>query len=483
TISNPVNASLGLYTNYNYTIVENDRKGPAITAAGYYDTDSNGFLDHIKITLDKTVDDSTFDGYGGTNALGSVTSKWAIAGYSNVRLDTSYSGDVDDDTVIWLAFDEQANTYDTGNTPELTVTDASLTDLNTGNCYFNTSTAACSTQTDADLAAGGVTETDKAPPVIVDAVSDIDFSLLFVMFSEPVDSNGGTCDTSLNADDLSYNNASNNNVSDKTPICIDCTACSDSSVSFVLDGNFAAADAGTDTINAVLSSVYDSADNSAEVTPLVITAVSDYAGFYPLNGNGNDESGNSNPFTSLAFEDKNRDGAEPGSYFLNEALANVLKITDSSNFDFTTEMTISIWVKVSNADSEPKIIGKVNAAMNRGYVLGVSFNEFSSQVWDSAGTLYTITSGTVLSGTWTHLAMTWNTGGKLRGYVNGELVQEVDTGANPIAVGGIGANFCAGAAPWDGSSNQMEGNIDDIRMYGRELSSTEISVLSSLPAD
>ncbi|MCP4128752.1 MAG: hypothetical protein GY753_17075, partial [Gammaproteobacteria bacterium] len=46
TISNPVNASLGLYTNYNYTIVENDRKGPAITAAGYYDTDSNGFLDH-----------------------------------------------------------------------------------------------------------------------------------------------------------------------------------------------------------------------------------------------------------------------------------------------------------------------------------------------------------------------------------------------------------------------------------------------------
>ncbi|MCP4132573.1 MAG: hypothetical protein GY754_16505 [bacterium] len=486
TLSNPGKATLGANTIYTYTITDNDWNGPAITTAEYYDTDSNGYLDHIKITLDETVNDSTFDGYGGANNLGSVTSKWAISGYSNVRIDTRDSIDGsggESDSVIWLAFDEQTNSYDTGETPELTVTDASLQDFNTGNCYFNTSNAACNTQTSADLAGGGVTETDKAAPVIVDAVSDTGFNQLTVTFSEPVDGDGGTCDSLLDLGDFTYGDVSGNNVSDKSVMGTDCDAC-DNSVSIILNGSFTAADASTDTINAVLTSVYDSANNSANANTTVITAVSDFAAFYPFNGDANDQSGNGNHFTTItASLDLNRNSAASGSYYFDSASSNQLKIADPTDFDFTTEMTISVWVKLNNANTvNPKVIGKVNAAITRGYLLAVYNNQIYVEIWDSLGTNRSIRSGVVPTATWTHLAFTWKTGGKLRAYINGALIQGINAGLNPIAVGGTGANFSVGIPPW-GAGYNSDGNIDDIRMYGRELSSTEIYVLSEIPAD
>ncbi|MCP4135619.1 MAG: hypothetical protein GY754_31920 [bacterium] len=487
TLSNPGNASLGANTVYTYTILDTDRDGPLITAAEYFDTDSNGFIDHLKITLDETVNDSTFDGYGGSSALGSTTSKWLIAGYSNVRIDTRDSidgGGGENDSVLWLAFDEKTDTYDTELTPELTVTDASLRDYNSGNCYLNTSNGACSTQSSADIAAGDVTETDKAAPVMVDAVSDTGFNRLTVTFSEPVDNDGGACDTLLDTGDFTYGDASLDNVSNINSMGTDCNACVDRSVTVILNGSFSAADSGTDTVSASLNSVYDAANNPANTTAVVIAGVSDYAAFYPLNGNGSDLSGNGNNFTSVnGTPAPDRNAAPARSYYLDGAFPSFLEISDPTDFDFTTEMTITIWVKLDDAAAGQKIIGKTDLAVTSGYVLGTDANQIYPEVRDSLGVNYTLQSGFIASNTWTHLAMTWRTGGKLRAYIDGIQVGETDASTNPIAVQGTGGYFDVGAAPWDTNAFPMAGNIDDIRMYGRELSPTEISVLSKLPAN
>jgi len=58
--------------------------------------------------------------------------------------------------------------------------------------------------------------------------------------------------------------------------------------------------------------------------------------------------------------------------------------------------------------SEPvpnqKIVGKTNTST--GYLLGVSSGSLYPEIWDNGGTLYSFQSGSVPSGTWTHLAVT-----------------------------------------------------------------------------
>ncbi|MCP4129927.1 MAG: hypothetical protein GY754_02815 [bacterium] len=492
TLSNPGNAALGSTIVYTYTISENDKKGPAVTAAEYYDVDANGRLDHIKITLDGTVNDSTFDGYNGDNALGTVTSKWAVAGYVNVKIDNrdAIDGGSANDSVIWLAFDEKTDIYDTGVKPELTVTDASLKGLDSGNCYFNTSGTACTNQTAADLAAGGVTETDKAPPVLVDAAGNVGFNQVVATFSEPVDSDGGACDSLLDAGDFGYTDGNGSGVSQVSGMGTDCSACDDSSVTVGLNGNLIAADAGSDTIKAKASSVYDSAGNTAEVNSRnissIIATVGDYSGLYSFNGtntsNGNG-SGNNNFTTGggTPTTTTNRNGTAGGAISLNPYAYFVL---NSPGFNLTTEMTISIWVRDDNCGgSTTNILRQDNPDHSRViYGLALETPRIRFFIRDTTdASVYINNLGNIPRGAWTHLALTWKTGGKLRIYQNGKIIGETNATSNPIAA--QSGDCFIGSQAGNPSSNHFNGAVDDFRVLPKELSPAEIAVLYHLPAD
>lgn len=262
--------------------------GPVITAAEYYDTDNNGRIDHVKLTFDKVVSDSTMDGYTATgtpaNQLHNITTVWAIAGYTNVRMDTrdtigSYTGDnVTDDAVIWLAFDEiGSGNYDTNAKPNLTATDSSLRGTAAvGSCYIMTSFANCSTQSFADIVTASVVETDKAPAIIVGATGITSSQYLTITFSEPVDNtNDGACSGTLGYSDIKYNDVSASGITDIDSVVgnwNDVDACSDKTVRPRLaaggtPSNLDAPSVNIDTVNPIANRVYDVANNVSLTTP------------------------------------------------------------------------------------------------------------------------------------------------------------------------------------------------------------------------
>ncbi len=169
-------------TAVNATSVTYSSGPPAITSAVALDTNYNGKIDTYQVTFNKNIQDNTFPGYS-ANALGTVTTQWLVAGYSNVRLihgtSVTFATDTGDDSVIYVRFDENvlscnASTQtgcDTDAKPDLTTTATpGVTD---------------GVQSLAQVNVGTVTEADNAAPVVVRALS-LGASSLDVTFSEPI---------------------------------------------------------------------------------------------------------------------------------------------------------------------------------------------------------------------------------------------------------------------------------------------------------
>lgn len=135
--------------------------------------------------------------------------------------------------------------------------------------------------------------------------------------------------------------------------------------------------------------------------------------------------------------------------------------------------TIAAWVNLENPDANQKIIGKTT--IGNGYLIGVQSNELYPELWDTGGTHHTFQSGVIPANQWVHLALTWQKDGSLIGYVNGKEVEKVSAGSDPIQPND--APLIIGAAPWDPSSFQMKGMIDEVRIFKKALSPQEIQQL------
>lgn len=251
------------------TVEQNDttlENGAVVTAVEYYDTDGNGRIDHARVTFDKNVDTSTFDGYVGADQLNNVSIQWSVAGYTGVRLDTRDTidgGAAVLTPVIWLAFNEVSSGYDTSVMPDLTAVDASLRDLNT--CYIMAPAVQCANQTYADINTIDASEIDKADPVLVSVESEVGQNILSINFSEDVSTyNGGGCNSGtgdFSGGELSYNDNSGGDASNITGMDSDITACGDAKVTVTTDNNLQSPDVISDTINANLTSIYDASAN------------------------------------------------------------------------------------------------------------------------------------------------------------------------------------------------------------------------------
>jgi|GEM_PF-991227 len=150
-----------------------------------------------------------------------------------------------------------------------------------------------------------------------------------------------------------------------------------------------------------------------------------------------------------------------------------VEVDHHDSLNATDSLTLEAWVKLNKA-AEMMIAGKAQISPNRaGYVLGVSPDGWLyPEVWDSEGTPHTLQAGTFSLGEWTHLAFTWQRNGNLIGYVNGEEVDRVITGQNPI--GAANSPLRIGAAPWDVNAFQVDGMIDEVRVWNVARGAEEI---------
>lgn len=135
---------------------------PTITKAETQDLDNNGKIDAYKITFSENIEDDNV-----------TVGDFAIAAYANPAFSKTTAGDVEDNNVIYITFDE-GGAVDTDAKPELTYTAGDLTDL-MGNKLAN-------------VANGDVTEVDMAAPVYVSVNTVLASGPVTLTFSEPVTS-------------------------------------------------------------------------------------------------------------------------------------------------------------------------------------------------------------------------------------------------------------------------------------------------------
>lgn len=283
----PTNATPGAATSHTVTINDDDFNGPKIVSAEYLDTDSNGRIDHVRMTFDQTLLDSSFDGFN-SSGNHNVTTVWSVAGHVNVRMDTratisitgSITGDTSNDGVIWLAFDEVGSGYDTDSKPDLTANNSTLT--GSGGCYIQTDNTNCLNNSFADIVTADVVETDKAEPLIVSIRGNSGSDQLNVTFSEPVDGTtaDGTCSPSspLTEADFQYNNDSGGGNAGLSSAAswADTDGC-DGKITVQTSALLASSDINVDAMRAVVASIYDNADNVMGISPTTITgAISPY---------------------------------------------------------------------------------------------------------------------------------------------------------------------------------------------------------------
>jgi hypothetical protein len=91
------------------------------------------------------------------------------------------------------------------------------------------------------------------------------------------------------------------------------------------------------------------------------------------------------------------------------------------------------------------------------------------------------------SPTWSHVVETWSPTNGLRLYVNGALVSSVPSAttytasgvSNFITLGDslTGVNICDGGALGSRAPGPFDGDIDDFRVYSRELTASDISTI------
>ncbi|MBS1546900.1 MAG: hypothetical protein JST38_05555 [Bacteroidetes bacterium] len=196
--------------------------------------------------------------------------------------------------------------------------------------------------------------------------------------------------------------------------------------------------------------------------------------WYPLNNSVVDAGPNGlNGSASGSSASADRFGTAGAASFFNGFSYD--QVPSNALFNTGEGMTVCAWVQLTDANANQKIAGRVNGSFNSGYIFGVENGQVHPEVWNAGGTPHTFSAGFIPSGQWTHLAITWATNGYLVAYVNGMAADSIAAGAE--AIGSNNEPLIIGGSPW--SQNPLyfgvNGSLDDIGIWNRALSPSEIS--------
>ncbi len=153
-----------------------------------------------------------------------------------------------------------------------------------------------------------------------------------------------------------------------------------------------------------------------------------------------------------------------------------ITIADANSLDLTNGMTLEAWVKPAALTSWRSVLLKETSG---GLVYGLYASDGASH---PQGTVHTGTTDSAAPGstplainTWTHLATSYD-GALLKTYVNGSLVSSVGVTGN--LANSTGALRVGGNAIW---GEFFSGVIDEVRVYRRALSASEIQTDMNTP--
>ncbi len=187
------------------------------------------------------------------------------------------------------------------------------------------------------------------------------------------------------------------------------------------------------------------------------------------SGSGNDGALSGNPAwtTGVNGQALALDGS--GDYAL---------VPDDASLDIANQLTLAAWIQPANSGTQ-YVVKKATQGGVDGYELSLAssgkiFTRLNQSTSGNGIRIDSTSDYPTDGSTWMHVAATYD-GATLRLYVNGVEESSLSTSI-PIATNtlplGIGAQS-------DGDSS-LEGNLDEVRVYNRALSVTEIQVLAGL---
>jgi len=145
---------------------------------------------------------------------------------------------------------------------------------------------------------------------------------------------------------------------------------------------------------------------------------------------------------------------------------------NDSSLDVTSEITVSAWVKYDSFSTTPHVVGKLSTGPTNGYMLWTTTGGVAT-FSIAATTESTATSSALNTGTWYHLAGTYD-GANVKLYVDGSLV---DTTARAGAIGVASNNCRVGEATH--TSVPLDGSVRHPQIFNRALTAAEVAFLAS----
>lgn len=198
-------------------------------------------------------------------------------------------------------------------------------------------------------------------------------------------------------------------------------------------------------------------------------------GWWPFNGNANDESGNGNNGTvNGATLTSDRFGDGNNAFYFN-GLTDFISIGSSNSLIFQNSITISFWFKPTSATAQYLIDRDICGTSND---WSIYWDGTSSRIYARLGingTEYFAASSTIQLSTWNNIVFR-NNGSSFDLAVNGNIGSPISTIGNLFTNNALpiyfGESVCNSA-----SEPNLLGPLDDIAIYNRALTQQEITAL------
>jgi len=190
-----------------------------------------------------------------------------------------------------------------------------------------------------------------------------------------------------------------------------------------------------------------------------------------FEGNSVDETANNNDGTDTAITYGTSYG-KVGQGALFNGSSSRIAIADNASLRLTSAFTISAWIYMSDSGNSRCVLSKDSTTSASGYRFGI---HTTNKIRFTIPSVVDIddTGNTIPVGTWVHIALT-HSGTNYTFYLNGIQNSNISNANN--STGGTDTGFIGCSTP-PTPQYYFYGNIDDLSVFSRALTATEISNL------